>query len=144
MDKPQLHLGSIANLRPTVNFANHLIATPSQEWGPRTIPDSQLLYIISGKALFQLGNQSFEAQTGECVFYGIRSPHFIRSSQSEPVHFFSIHFSWDHSSLEPIHPYPEIRNYPMEALRHLPFTYWLNVDDFGDVAIPHLFFLFHK
>src|SRR5690625_4785673 len=97
----QLIVGDLSSFNPTVNFANHLIAQPKQKWGPRIIPDSQLLYIISGKASLQLGNQSFQAKAGDCLFYGEESPHSIYSSKNEPVEFYSIHFAWKGASLKP-------------------------------------------
>ncbi|WP_248926213.1 helix-turn-helix transcriptional regulator [Paenibacillus hamazuiensis] len=134
-----VHVGPLSALRPTVNFANRMSTSPRQEWGPRIIPDCQLLYVISGQAELALGPERFLLTAGDCVFYGSGSPHRLMSSESDPFMFASIHFNWDRESPEPVHPVPGIVNCRFEDLSTPAAAYFVQVNEYGDIAIPHRF-----
>ncbi|PZE19520.1 helix-turn-helix domain-containing protein [Paenibacillus xerothermodurans] len=134
-----VHLGPLALLRPAVNFANRMTAAPGQEWGPRTIPDSQLIYVISGQAALTLGNEQFQLQSQDCVFYGSDSPHRLVSSVSDPCTFASIHFSWHKESPEPIHPMPGIHHCLESELAQPATSYAFHMQGHGDIIFPHHF-----
>ncbi|MDF2959582.1 MAG: AraC family transcriptional regulator [Paenibacillus sp.] len=133
------YIAKLSEIRPVVNFANRLIARPGQNWGPRTIPDCQFIFVISGQATIKLGPQTYRISSGECVFYGANSPHQIISSQTDPVTFSSIHFSWDQESAKPVHPVAEIRDCEERELEMKPAAYAVQMDGFGEVQVPHYF-----
>jgi len=137
MTQTHVHVGPFAQLKPTVNFANRMTAFPGQYWGPRTIPDCQLLYVISGHATLTLDARQIELSPGECVFYGENSPHWIVSSETAPVTFSSIHFNWDTDSPDPVHPAYGIKNCAPETLTKSARSYSVQVDGQGDVMFPH-------
>ncbi len=141
MEQIGVHVGRLSQIRPTVNFANRMTASPGQEWGPRTIPDCQLLYVISGKATLLLGPVKYALNAGDCVFYGAESPHLLVSSVVEPFTFSSIHYSWDKVSPKPVNPIPDIRSCQKNDLRKPALSYSVHVDGYGNVAFPHYFTL---
>lgn len=139
--REQVHVGSLAQLRPVVNFANRMSTAPGQAWGPRTIPDCQLIYVISGQAELALGPERMQLGAGDCVFYGAASPHRLVSSDTDPFTFASIHFSWDNDSPDPVHPGQGIAQVPVDALSEQAAAYVVHVPGHGDVAFPHRFAL---
>lgn len=116
-----------------------MTASSGQEWGPRIIPDSQLIYVMSGQAILYLGPERFTLGSGDCVFYGPKSPHKLVSDKSEPFTFASIHFEWNSTSLVPIHPMPGIQNCTPVKMTTLPSSYKVHIDGHGDVMLPHCF-----
>ncbi|KKI89838.1 hypothetical protein WQ54_22055 [Bacillus sp. SA1-12] len=140
--KEKIEIGKLSMLKPTVNFANKMTAEPGQVWGPRTIPDCQLIYVISGKAELMLGTNVYHLNPGECVFYGGESPHKLISSKKDPFTFTSIHFSWEEDSLIPIHPLPGIKNCTATELIHFVSpSYLIQVEEHGEVKFPNHFIL---
>jgi AraC family transcriptional activator of mtrCDE len=135
----KVRVGLLSQIKPTVNFANRMTASPGQDWGPRTIPDCQLVYIISGHAKLILGPQTYLLSAGDCVFYGIDSPHWLISSESDPFTFTSIHYSWDKDSPDPVHPVTDIRNAAAADLGNPAVRYIIHVDGHGEVEFPHYF-----
>lgn len=136
MVQQRIDIGSISKLQPTVNFANRMDALPGQEWGPRTISDFQLLYILSGEATVTLGNQKYTLSTGNCIFYGNNSPHWIVSSERSPVTFASIHYHFHQESPEPIDPVDGIKYCTKKDLERFAPIYTISMKDRGDVAFP--------
>lgn len=128
---------SLSRLRPVVNFANRLKTKRGQSWGPRTISDCQLIFVISGQAEVTIGPLTYQISSGECVFYGADSPHRIRSSASDPVTFSSIHFSWERESLTPLIPLPEIRDCEEHELLREPASYIVLHGDGDERMVPH-------
>jgi AraC-like DNA-binding protein len=124
-------------MRPVVNFANRLKTKRGQSWGPRTISDCQLIFVISGQADVTIGPQAYRISSGECVFYGADSPHRIVSSLTDPVTFSSIHFSWDRESISPLIPLPEIKDCDERELQRQPASYFIHQDETGDLMLPH-------
>ncbi|OAS87810.1 MULTISPECIES: AraC family transcriptional regulator [Metabacillus] len=136
----KIKIGMLSMLKPTVNFANKMTADPGQVWGPRTIPDCQLIYIVSGKATVTLGPNVFQLNPGECLFYG-NNPHKLVSSKDDPFTFKSIHFSWDEESPVPNHPLNGIKNCSTSELGDLVSPYQILVDEHGEVEFPNHFIL---
>ncbi|WP_054026280.1 helix-turn-helix domain-containing protein [Bacillus sp. FJAT-28004] len=132
-----MHIGTLFGLTPTVNFASRSYSEPGDSWGPRVIPDSQFFCVISGEALLQLGPDRYPILPGECVFYGSKTPHVL--SVIRPTEFFSLHFSWNESSLEPVHPDYLIRDASPEEIREKADSCQLTVFGCGDITIPHHF-----
>ncbi|MFD0960162.1 AraC family transcriptional regulator [Paenibacillus chungangensis] len=139
MDQSRVHVGNLSTIRPTVNFANRSVSLPGQQWGPRTIPDSQLLYVVSGSAVLTLGNQQIHLAAGDCVFYGSNSPHKIISSVADPSTLASIHFSWDQESPKPISPIGNILACSDNELTLPTQTYTIDVDGYGNFVLPNHF-----
>lgn len=133
------HVGLFSQLRPRVNFANYMITEPGQSWGPRLIPDSQLVFLLSGRASLVLGGETHDLGAGQGVFYGADSPHILISSSVEPMTFSSIHFSWDADKLGPVHPGSEIQNCTLDDVSTPARTYLIDVDGYGEKQFPHFY-----
>jgi len=70
----EVNVGFLSTLKPTVNFANKMATERGQSWGPRTISDCQLIFVVSGKAILTLGEKNnFIKCRGMCI---------LRSQQS--------------------------------------------------------------
>lgn len=132
----EIRLGSLNGLRPTVNFANKIDAEPGQQWGPRTIGDCQLFYVFAGRAVLEMGGLNYPLRAGDCAFYGADSPHRIAADKHEPPTFSSLHFAWDEPSPVPVPPYDRLKNVLPTDLRIEPVVYAVDVDGYGEVAMP--------
>ncbi|WP_165822311.1 AraC family transcriptional regulator [Paenibacillus montanisoli] len=132
-----MHLGNLMELTPRLNFASRDRAQAGDQWGPRTIPDWQIFSIVSGEALLKLGRQTYRIRSGESVFYGPNSPHYL--SAVRPTEYFSFHFSWHETSPKPEHPAFNIKNVPAGALNTRPEGCSVFVPGVGEVEIPHHF-----
>ena len=132
-------VGMLGSIRPTVNFANYFTAPPGMQWGPRTIPDCQLIYIVSGSASFEMAGKRLELSPGHCIFYGSDSPHRLAASPDSPLTLSSIHFSWDAPSPEPVHPVPLIRSCSEQQLSMPARVYTITVEGHGAVEMWNLF-----
>ncbi len=95
---------NLAAIRPAVNFANAHATVPGQTWGPRTIPDWQLVYVLEGEAELELGGGRYRLRAHDCAYYGPGDAHRLISSLHAPFTFCSIHFCWDADSPVPVHP----------------------------------------
>lgn len=133
------HLGSLGNLRPTVNFSNYFQAPAGTFWGPRTIPDCQLILVVSGSANFEFAGKCLNLLPGNCLFYGSDTPHRLAISSDGPSLLGSIHFSWDSASTEAIHPEPTIILHTREQLVRPAKTYTVHVEGHGDVDMWHFY-----
>ncbi|MFB5192611.1 AraC family transcriptional regulator [Alicyclobacillus fastidiosus] len=133
----RIPVGRLCQLTPTVNFANRMQTVPGQTWGPRIIPDCQLLYVVTGSAVLHLGCDTLFLSAGDCVFYGSANPHKIVSSEADPFSFTSIHYSWQSDSLTAVHPVTGIRDCHGDELLAVPSSYAIDVDDYGEVEFPH-------
>ncbi|MEK3890532.1 AraC family transcriptional regulator [Bacillus sp. FSL K6-3431] len=136
-----IDVGMFSLLRPTINFANKMTAGSDQAWGPRTIADCQLVYIVSGVATLTLGKDVIILHAGECVFYGSNSPHRLVASKNEPFTFMSIHFDWNTDHPYGTHPFHGIKNCSNADLNTAIPRYKLFVDDHGEVIFPHHFIM---
>lgn len=134
-----VQVGLLSKLRPTVNFANQMAAFPGQEWGPRIIPDCQLLHVLSGKAKLSLGLRQYNLAAGDYVFYGSDSPHHLVSSKSDPFTFASIHYRWHQVSPKPVHPEYGIRTCIAGESSKPARNYIVHVNGYGEVEFPHYF-----
>lgn len=132
-----MHIGTLAELTPAVNYASRSWSAPGTYWGPRQIPDYQWFYVIAGEAVLQLGPDRCRILPGDCVFYGPRSPHLLTIVQ--PTEFYSLHFSWHAASPEPRHPAYNLETVPDSALATSAEEYRLAVAGHADIAMPHHF-----
>lgn len=137
MQETHVHLGMLSSFNPMVHFANKLDASPGQTWGPRTISDFQLLYVLSGNGTIQLGNETIHLHTGECVFYGMESPHMLIASELDPFSFMSIHFEWNTQKTVPTHPVHGIKDCTLADLQQPAPTFLLNVEPYREIVFPN-------
>ncbi|MBB3111542.1 AraC-like DNA-binding protein [Paenibacillus phyllosphaerae] len=98
------HAGDFNKLRLAVNFAGRTTADPGHQWGPRIIPDNQLIYMLAGKSELRLGSSCHELRPGDIGLYGGGTPMVLRSPDGEPFTYYSVHFDWGRESPEPVHP----------------------------------------
>ncbi|UUZ94050.1 AraC family ligand binding domain-containing protein [Paenibacillus sp. P25] len=99
-----VNVGTIGGLRPTVNYANYFTAPAGRHWGPRKIPDYQLVYIAEGSATLEYSGRKLQLEPGHCIFYGPYTPHRLAVSPLKPLTLSSVHFSWDAESDQPVSP----------------------------------------
>ncbi|WP_051620581.1 helix-turn-helix transcriptional regulator [Paenibacillus sp. UNC451MF] len=123
------------SMSPTVNFVTRSKGDTGAAWGPRLIPDCQLFYVISGEALLELGPNRYRVLPGECVFYGANSPH--RLSAVKLTDYISLHFSWNGTSLLPVHPAHGIRAATPSELALNPASYGLVLPEGKVLTLPH-------
>lgn len=102
------HIDLVA-IKPIVHFAERAVQEPGFVWGPRVIPDCQLLYVLFGRAELTLGSKRYSLSPGVCAFYGSGSPHRIETTPAEPTGLYSIHFDWNGELPVSVHPAPSIR-----------------------------------
>ncbi|QHT62755.1 AraC family transcriptional regulator [Paenibacillus lycopersici] len=107
-------IGALEELQPAVNFASHALTEAGNVYGPRTNPDYQLFYLLSGRARIVIGGEACTIGPGESALYGPDCPHSI--TILEDAVFIGIHFLFRHASPVPVHPAFTIRNCSEEAL----------------------------
>ncbi|WP_274361980.1 helix-turn-helix transcriptional regulator [Paenibacillus thermotolerans] len=134
-----MKVGTLTDLTPALNFASRAFARPGDHWGPRIIPDCQFFYVISGEATLRLGPDHYRVLPGECVFYGRRSPHVLRTPLF--TEYFSIHFSWHEPSAASVHPAYGLQEVGEDELQNRSETYVLEIPGHGTVALPNHFSL---
>ncbi|GAB2565023.1 AraC family transcriptional regulator [Gracilibacillus alcaliphilus] len=138
----QVHdVGKLSQLHLKVNFANSMTAALGQAWGPRTIPDNQLIYVRSGKAKLILGSNTYQLEAEDCVFYGPNCPHQLIADEREPFTFASIHFEWNDVSPVPVHPMNAIKPCTKQELSGNIPDFQLYMDGYGKVCMPSRFTL---
>jgi len=138
-----VHVGKLSQQRPRVNYANYMESATDCTWGPRIIPDCQLVYTIDGEATLTIGGERIEMTGGMGVFYGAESPHLIEVAAHTEWTFASIHFSWDQISPVPVHPNPGIVLCPASEIGRGALVYTIEVDGFGVMPFPFQFTLPH-
>ncbi len=132
-----MKIGSETDLRPMVHLAHRFNAKPEARWGPRTNPDFQLIYIISGEIELRLGKETYLVHPEECVYFGPGQVHQI-TARAESV-LYSVHFEWIRESLEPIHPIPGMQECNTESLSDAYAQHELDVFDYGMIRLPTCF-----
>jgi AraC-like DNA-binding protein/quercetin dioxygenase-like cupin family protein len=141
--EPNIEIGQLSTIRPVVNFANLTTFPAGVRWGPRIIPDCQLIHVVSGSAEITINGARRMIVSGDTVFYGMDTPHLIVVSQDQPCTFYSIHFSWDQESAEPVHPNSALASAEwmcsIEDLEKQGPIYSVTMDGYGQVIIPHFF-----
>ena len=127
----------LLTIQPVVHFAERAVAEPGFVWGPRTIPDCQLLYVLHGRLQVELGAELHRVPPGTCIFYGENSPHRITAISPEPAVLYSVHFAWNGVSPEPVHPAPGILSCPPDELALLPHEYRVVHGGHAPIALAH-------
>lgn len=143
MQTREIDLGAFSLLKPTVNFANEMTVDPGTTWGPRTISDCQLIYLVSGMLTLTIGGKLMTINTGECVFFGSNSPHKLVVSGNKPATFRSIHFDWHTKDPHPTHPLFGIEKCSIESLAAPERTYKMSIDEYGNMIFPKHFLMYN-
>ncbi|WP_158299287.1 helix-turn-helix domain-containing protein [Paenibacillus antri] len=81
-----------AEFAPVVGYANRLVCTPSERFGPRAISDFQFVFVASGAGRFAIGGRSYRAAAGCLFFYGPDVPHVIEADDADPFVLYGVHF----------------------------------------------------
>lgn len=134
-----VQIGNLSKIRPVVNYASFSTAPAGTSWGPRKIPDCQLIHVVSGEADIILNGSVRRIYSGDTVFYGVDTPHKIVVSSDRPLTFYSMHFSWDEESADPTPPFNGLENCNLQELNQYGSTYTFTMDTYGIMAMPHYF-----
>ncbi|MDF2646835.1 MAG: AraC family transcriptional regulator [Paenibacillus sp.] len=138
--EPTHPLGPIALLLPTVNYANvEREVSAGFVFGPRTIPDCQLVYVVSGRMDLWIGANMYSLLPGECAYYGSGTPHMLSVHPSRAATFISLHFDWQRVSPEPVHPGAKLERFAGGPPFDSPLPYTVEVEGYGSVSIPEHF-----
>ncbi len=127
-------------IHPTINYAERLLNEPGYRWGPRTIPDYQLLFVLSGQLQLSIGNEDYKLRPNSCAFYGPDCPHRLHISSEEPCVLYSLHFEWERGLPTPVHPAPNIRENEEAEWRQPPREYQIAIDEHGGIRLPNAFY----
>jgi len=134
-----MYIGDLYTLMPTVNFTHQFTTRPGELWGPRVIPDYQLIYVCSGEMRLELGGECYTITAGECAYYGSGDAHLLLTIK--PSIIFSLHFSWHTTHAEPVHPGYLIREVAAEDLLRKVSPHQLTIGQHHEVHLPHHFAL---
>jgi hypothetical protein len=134
-----IQVGNLSKIRPVVNFANFTTVPAGTSWGPRRIPDCQFIHVVSGEAEVILNGAARRIISGDTAFYGIDTPHQILVVPDHSLTFYSIHFSWDRESAEPILPYDELKDCSPQDLERFGPSYKVTMDRYGTITMPNFF-----
>lgn len=134
-----IEIGNLSSIRPVVNFANFSTVPAGTTWGPRMIPDCQLIHVVSGEAEVTLNGTSRRILSGDTVFYGTDTPHRIVVDGDFPFTFYSIHFSWDRETADPVPPYHDIERCGPQDLERSGPAYRVTMDGHGTITMQHYF-----
>lgn len=139
MSTTQPHAGiDLLTIQPVVHFAERAVSEPGFVWGPRIIPDCQLLYVLSGRIQLELGCELRLLPPGTCLFYGKDSPHRITTMPAEPAVLYSVHFDWNGVSPKPVHPAPGILSCRPDELTQPPREYRVELGQNAAVTLAHV------
>jgi AraC-like DNA-binding protein len=78
-------------LTPVPSYTNYMEVTPGQAWGPRTIPDTELIYIVSGHFRYRDGAGEVDAGPGDVIFIPPEEEHTLRFMGEQAGRFGCIH-----------------------------------------------------
>lgn len=103
-----------ADVRPRVNISNHRMqAKPFDTWGPRTIPDMELILVNHGSFMLELGEQVFTAHDNDLLIIFPGERHTFKSLKEEGS------ISCIHCDLFAAAQYPENRIEPARLTRNV-------------------------
>lgn len=126
---------NLDDLRPVVNFASTDAADVGEQWGPRSIPDYQLFYVVRGTAELTIGGEVIRLLPGEAGLYGPSHSHLLQAL--ERTEYISLHFLWDGVSPVPVHPAYGIREESAASLEPLVGAVRITCLDRGDITLPY-------
>jgi len=134
-----MYIGDLYSLMPAVNFSHQFTTRPGDFWGPRIIPDYQLIYVCSGEMRLKLGGECYTINAGECAYYGPGDAHLLLTIK--PSVICSLHFSWHTTHAEPVHPGYLIREAGEEDLLRKISPHQLAIGQNDQLHLPHHFAL---
>ncbi|UVI30084.1 helix-turn-helix domain-containing protein [Paenibacillus spongiae] len=79
-------------LYPAVRYANRLICSGGESFGPRFIHDHQFIYVERGTGEAVITGQRFDVRPGQLFYYGPGEPHWFRADDHDPFTLFGLHF----------------------------------------------------
>lgn len=85
---------SFNDINPCVKFVNLLYCPPEFFVGPRKIYDHHLIYVHRGKGIFEINEQSYNAQSGYLYYYGPDIVHSFHADEKNPYVISGIHFDF--------------------------------------------------
>ncbi|MBD2868772.1 helix-turn-helix domain-containing protein [Paenibacillus arenilitoris] len=132
-----MHLGSLFDCSPAVNFASRDAAGPNVQWGPRFIPDWQFFHVVSGEAVLQSGRSRCRISPGECVMLGPGSAHLLATTKE--TEYYSVHFAFRSDSPVPVHPAYLIREASSAQLAAEPERFRIAIPGAADLELPSRF-----
>lgn len=87
---------SLAEVRPVVRIAHHISHRLQIDW--RIIVDHELVLILSGRGVFQIGETSFDYQPGSLIMIPPFVPHqFDAPARAASAHI-AVHFDYSHQA----------------------------------------------
>jgi len=86
------HIGK-EQLRFFVRYANRLICSSGEAFGPRIIHDHQFIYVERGRGKAVITGQQFEVKAGQLYYYGPGEPHWFSADDRDPFVLYGLHFS---------------------------------------------------
>jgi len=86
------HIGQ-ERLRFFVRYANRLICSSAEAFGPRIIHDHQFIYVERGRGSAVITGQHFDVLPGQLYYYGPGEPHLFSADHKDPFVLYGLHFS---------------------------------------------------
>ncbi|WP_053371857.1 helix-turn-helix transcriptional regulator [Paenibacillus sp. FJAT-27812] len=136
-----MHLGSLFDCSPAVNFASRDTASPNVQWGPRFIPDWQFFHVVSGEVDLHLGRSRYRISPGECVLLGPNGAHLLATTKA--TEYYSVHFTFHSHSPEPVHPAYLIRGASAAQLDAEPERFRIAIPGAADIELMSHFAIVH-
>lgn len=79
-------------LNPVVGLANYLPCEPGFAFGPRTISDYQMIYVLQGKGTGAIQKRSYSVVAGDLLCYGPGIVHRFQADRDDPFALYGMHF----------------------------------------------------
>ena len=70
----------VTTLNPGINSHN-----------PHTHTSDEMVLMIDGEAVLQIGNEHFNAETGDLIFLGANKPHALNNESGKKIMYFAFH-----------------------------------------------------
>ncbi len=133
-----MHIITPATASPSVRFANHFACVDGTAWGPRTIPDIELILIVSGTFVYESDETRVELRAGEILTIMPEVRHVFRHQSGHGV-ISCIHFElWEGgtwlSGTYSLEPSPPLVTRPTEPETKLLQSLFMRcADEFGGI-----------
>lgn len=108
---------------PRVAIANYFNPGPAASWGPRVIPDIELILIIAGSFAYDVGDESIAIDAGNVLIIPPSTVHTLRRVGRSPATISCIHcefgpgmFARNNYTLSPM--FPAVTPIPGDAIIH--------------------------
>jgi len=78
-------------LTPVPRYTNYIDVYPGQCWGPRTIADPELIYVVAGRFHYRTDAEDLTAGPGDVIFIPPGEVHTLEFAGTQPGHFSCTH-----------------------------------------------------